>query len=415
MVEHLLLFQKILLSLAIGALIGLERERRARGREFFAGVRTFMLVALFGLLSGFLSQLIENFLPIYIGLFGIIGFAMASYLIEYSRIKVVGMTTEIAFIITYLIGILLFFENLPYFLSISLGILLTLILISKESLHKFARHLTKKELRDAVIFAVISFVILPILPDRTIDPFHILNPFIIWLSLVFVLSISFFAYAAMRIFGAKKGLELTGIFGGLATSTGVAVNMAEKVALNKKILYSATFAIVIAGSVMFIRQWIVASFFNSDILNYFLPFSILSLTGILLSLIPLKKSEKERAEIELGSPLALRPALKFILFFILIYFISHLIRDKFGFLGLYTIALIAGLVEVDAITISLVTMGINPFIAANGMIFAGLSNTFSKWFLVNWLGTKEISREVGKFFAVLILIGFFLLYLLNVF
>jgi len=413
MVVDLILFQKIIIALAIGALVGLERERRVKGKEIFAGFRTFMLIALFGLLTGYAAQLLQNFLPVYIGLFAVSGLTISSYFIEFKRTKSVGMTTEVAFLLVYMIGLILFFEQFPYYLSIALGIILTLILVSKESMHKFAKHLTQHELRDAIIFAIIAFVILPILPNEIIGPFNIIiNPYIVWLSMVFVLSVRFVAYIAMKIFGARKGLALTGVFGGFGSSTAVAVNMAESVRSNKKLLYSAVFATVIAASVMFFRQLVVASFFNIGILSYFLPFVTLTMLGAVLSFIPLKKSEKEKAKIGIGSPLALKPALKFALFFMFVFFISNFIRDNYGFVGIYAIAFLAGLVEVDAITISLATMGVSPIIAVKGILLAGLANTFTKWLLTQWMGTKKMSKIIGMLFAFLIVVGAILFFLI---
>lgn len=415
MVE-LLLFQKILLSLAIGALIGLERQRRARG-EIFAGIRTFMLVCLFGLLVGYLSGLLSSYVPIYLGLFSIGLLSVASYVEDFRKTKSIGVTTEIAFMLTFIIGVINFFESYPYFLTISLGILLTFVLISLESLHAFARHLTRKEIRDAIVFAILIFIILPILPNEPVDPFGALNPYTIWLSVVIVLSISFAAYVAMKIFGAKKGLALTGLFGGLASSTAVAISMAEKVKQNKRILYSATFATVIAASTMFFRQVLLTSFFNYSLaISLFVPLVILGVLGYIMSYFLWRKSEKEKTIITIGSPLALRPALQFAIFFTLILFVSHLAQNYFGYRGLFMIAIIAGLVDVDAITISLATLSLSslsPILALIGIILAGISNTFSKWFLVNWLGTKKMGTEVGKAFGILIVAGVIILLFLG--
>lgn len=202
MLENFVLFQKIILSLTIGALVGIEREKRGRG-ELAEGLRTFMLVCLFGVLSGVFSDVLHSDLPFFAAFFAVGALTVLAYVAKTKR-RHLGLTTEMAFLLTFIIGIVIFFDNYPYFLSISLGILLTFILISKEFLHRFAKQLKIKEIRDAVCFAVLTFVILPMLPNRTIDPFNTLNPFLIWLSIVLVLSISFVGYVAMESFWSKK-------------------------------------------------------------------------------------------------------------------------------------------------------------------------------------------------------------------
>jgi hypothetical protein len=242
-----MLFQKVMLALAIGALIGIERERHAkayifekpkkgkRGRkkavkrktEIFAGFRTFMLISLLGLLTSHLTSIVINMTPIYIGISSIAVLAFMSYYLNYKKFGVIGMTTEIAFFLTYVIGIFLYFESAPFFLSISLGIILTLILFFREPLHKFAYGLTKKEIRDAIVFAALLFIIFPMLPIYPIGPFGAINLSLIWQSMLVVMFVSFAGYVAMKVFGHKLGIGIAGVFGGLASSTSVAVIMAE--------------------------------------------------------------------------------------------------------------------------------------------------------------------------------------------
>ena len=205
MVEEI--FLKIVLSLGIGALVGIEREQRAKG-EVAQGIRTFILVSLLGFLSTHFSFLLQSFLPFYLA------FIFAGILTALAYLKKIekGQTTNFAFLITFLLGTLVYFDNFPFYLSISMAILLTFILASKEILHTFSKHLTKEEVWNAVFFAVLSFVVLPVLPNKTIDPLNSINPFLIWSSVVIVLSLSFVAYILMKIFGPKKGIILSGVW-----------------------------------------------------------------------------------------------------------------------------------------------------------------------------------------------------------
>ena len=231
MIENYILLQRIVLTLAVGALVGVEREWRGRG-EHIAGLRTFMLVCLVGFLSGIMAELLQSSVIIYItmvfsGLFALVGYAYKAH-----HLKSFGITTEVAFLMTFVIGLMFSFESVNVFYPIALGIILTFVLVSKESMHSFVRHLKQKEIFSAVVFAIITFVILPVLPNEVIDPglSNSLNPRMIWLSVVLVLSISFAGYIAMKIFGAKRGMAVTGILGGIASSTSLSITMAERVA-----------------------------------------------------------------------------------------------------------------------------------------------------------------------------------------
>jgi len=413
------IFPKIVLSLALGALVGIEREKRGKG-ELVEGIRTFILVSLLGTLSGYFSEILNTTLVIFISLFLVGMLTILGYLSKVRK-KHFGLTTEMAFILTFAIGLVVFFDSYPYYLSVSLSILLTFILVSKGFLHRFAKHLTETEIWDAAIFGIVAFIILPLLPSslpKTIDPLGVLNPFVIWFSIVIVLTVSFLSYIAMKVFGAKKGLPLAGLLGGLASSTGVTIDMVQKVKTNRKILYSAVFAVVLASSTMFLRMLAVSFIFNSDVaLKLVLPLAILSVSGFVLSFTSWKKISNDKTSISIKSPLALGSTLKYGIFFVFIFFISGLIKSYFGTKALYIVALVAGLIDVDAITMSYSSLAatvLSPGVAALGILIAGLSNTFSKWFLSRWMGNESMGVEVGKYFSILILIGIFSLLIIGI-
>jgi len=409
--ENILLLQKILLALAIGALIGIERERRRIREEIFAGVRTFMLTCLFGLLTGYLSQLFSSCLPIYIGLATVCSIAIVSYGLKSAKTRRVGLTTRTAFILAFIIGVIVFYEDYPYLISISLGVITTLLLLSKESLHKFARGLKKNEIRDAILFAIIAFIILPLLPNKPLDLFPAINPYVVWLVVVAILGISFFAYVAIKALGSH-GLVLTGLFGGFSSSTQLALVVANDVKRHKRLLYSSAFAVVIASSLMFFRQIIISLFFNVSLVQAIIPFSLVGGLGISLSYLLWKKSKKEKASISLSSPLALKPAFGFLAYLVFILLLTGFVRKYFAPKAIYLVAFLNGLVDVDAITISLATAsasGLSPLVAVNGMLIAATTNTLSKWFLIKWVGAEKLAEEVKKFFLALIVVCVFLL------
>jgi uncharacterized membrane protein (DUF4010 family) len=408
--QYELIFE-ILLSIAIGALIGIERQRRARG-EVFAGIRTFMLVSLFGYLSAFLTSYSESLIPIYIGLVGVCLLSGLSYFLTYKKVKAVGLTTEVAFILTFLIGILIFFDTFPYLLPISLGTIVTLILFGKEASHKFARHLTKKELRDAIIFVIIAFIILPLLPTEPIDPYGIFDLYLIWFALVLLLGISFVAYVALKVFGAR-GLLLSGFFGGLASSTSVTAAMAGRIKDKPSLTHAATSATVLACSAMFLRSLLIISIFNLNAaFSLLVPFLCLGLSGFFISYLMWRKTKIGRREtVKVTSPLSFKLAIKFTLLFALILAVTRTVRMFYGTELIYPISFISGLSDVDAIAISLATLEIESKIISKSIILAGMANTIFKMLLFSYIGGKRANKEIFKIFPPQLAIGllFFLL------
>ena len=406
---------KLLLSIALGALTGIEREKHGKG-ELVEGLRTFMLISFLATLSAYFAEVFNTFLIVIVafvfaGLLTLLGY------ISKSRKKHVGLTTEVAFLVTFIIGLIVYYDSYPYILSISSGLFLALILASKGRMHHFAKHRKEKEIWDAIIFAIITFVILPILPNRTIDPFNSFNPFLVWLSIVLVLTISFVGYIAMKIFGVRKGSALTGILGGFASSTAVAVAMSEETKKYPKIFNSAALAIALASSTMFLRMLAVDFVVNSDIaMKVVLPFAVLGIVGYFLSFLILKNKKTEQ-KINLSSPLSFKSAFGFGIFFVLVFFLSRIFEGYFGNTGILLFAFLAGLVEVDAINISLATLAItslNPMTAVYGIILAAIANTISKWGLTKYFGTRELARDVGKVLIFLIGIGIAFLFIVSI-
>jgi len=408
------IFLKIIFSLGIGALVGVEREQRIKG-ELAQGIRTFMLASFLGTLSSYFSSMLQSFIPFYITFIVMGMLTTLGYLNKTKRNKQLGMTTEFAFLLTFLFGVMIFYDSFPFYLSVSAAILLTFILASKELLHAFSKHLKSGEVWNAVLFAILTFIVLPILPNRTIDPFDAINPFVIWAGVVVVLSISFAAYILMKIFGAKRGIILTGLLGGLISSMAVAVSMANDSKKHKRILYSATFAVLLASSTMFPRVLIISGIFNYSVaLTLFVPLAIIGVLGYILAFSIFEKILKEKPKLALKSPLDLKTALRFGFFFTVILFLSSLARNYFGESAIYPIALLAGLVDVDAITISFLSLALtslSPAVAVKGIIIAALANTFSKWLLIFWLGNRKMAGIIGKIFLVMIVVGGILLFL----
>lgn len=405
-------FLKLLLALGIGALVGVEREQRGKG-EFAQGVRTFTLVSILGTLSAHFSILINSFFPFYIA-FTTTGILTALGYLSKTKKGRYGLTTEFAFLLTFLLGVLVYFDQFPFYLSVSSAILLTFLLASKELLHAFSKHLKREEIWSAAFFAILSFVVLPVLPNYPIDPFGIFNPFLVWASVVVVLSISFIAYIIMKIFKSREGIFLTGVLGGMVSSTAVTLSMIEETKKNRKLLKVATVSILLASATMFLRVFFLASIFNFDLAPLiFPPFFVLAILNFLLTIPLAKKVEKRRSPIVLTSPLQFKVAFFFAALFISTLILINLAELYFGDEAVYLISLIAGLANMDAIAISLSSSAfvvIPPSVAVKGLILASISNTFSKWFLALVLKEREIAFSLIKIFLFLILVGIAMLF-----
>src|SRR3989338_619917 len=314
---------KIILSLVLGALVGLERELSIKmsNKKNFAGLRTFMLITVLGTFTAYISDTFSPaFLPVM--LIGIVLLTIAGYLVTSYFNKDFGMTTEISVLLSFLMGVLVYFgpENIAIAFTISMAVFLSL----RDKLHSFVGNIQHEELLDTLKFAIIAFVILPFLPRVSYDKFDVLNHYNIWLMVVFVSGIGFFGYVLTRIFGTKKGVGVTGLLGGLVSSTAVTTTMSN-LSKKEKNTNPFVFATILASSVMFIRVFIEVYFVNREFSGFlFIPLSMMALTGIIGSLIIWHKKSNINAEVELKSPFTLMPALKFGLFYVLILFLSKI-------------------------------------------------------------------------------------------
>ena len=207
---ELVILKNILVALALGALIGLEREYaryKKRGHEY-AGIRTFPLIALFGFLSAYFGDLYSVWiLGIGILLIGLL-VVIAYFLMNRRTRHYIGATTEVAGFIMFFIGALCYYDELA--LAAVITVVMAVILYARSMLHHFAKRMTPQELRDTIKFAVIALVILPFLPNKGYGPLELFNPFITWLMVVFISGISFIGYILMKWIG-ERGIAVTGL------------------------------------------------------------------------------------------------------------------------------------------------------------------------------------------------------------
>jgi uncharacterized membrane protein (DUF4010 family) len=270
---------------------------------------------------------------------------------------------------------------------------------------KFRDSTTPHEFRASVLLFIMTFVILPFLPDRTIDVWGLFNLYRIWMMVILVAGISFFGYIAIRLLGSTHGIGLAGLFGGLISSTAVAMSMARRIHENGFLSKNLAIGISLASSVMLIRAGLEIWVINPELLRPFiLPIIIGSLCGYgYIGLLYItSKREDIPQNIEFKNPFSLKEALIMGLAFGATLALITLANRYIGDAGVYTVAAISGISDVDAIILSLSSLaknGLSPATAHYAILIAILSNTFAKMALVFFLGKMELFRFVFIYYA----------------
>ncbi|HDR28759.1 MgtC/SapB family protein, partial [Rhodovulum sp.] len=264
--EDFELFRRLGLALAIGLLFGLERGWHARGEpegERVAGLRTFGLTGLLGGVCGWLGMLVG---PVFPGLaFGAMAALVAvTYWAQIEENEDQGLTTEVALLLTFALGAAALLGDMAA--AAAVAVVATALLSLKRVLHGWVARIRQFELAALVQLAVISVVILPLLPNRGYGPGATLNPHELWLAVVIVAGLSFLGYAAIRVAGAGLGAVITGLFGGLASSTSTTLALSRLVRSDARLGPVMAIGVVLAGSVTFLRVLVVGTIFARDLL-----------------------------------------------------------------------------------------------------------------------------------------------------
>ena len=408
---------QLIIATSLAGLIGLERERQLQKKGFssFGGFRTFSMMGALG----FLAFLLEKGFKI--NHFLIIVFICTMALVAVSHTfntfvqKKLGLTSELSLIASFLIGILVAQDKIV--LAITISILFVTLLEFKNFLHRLAKNFTEIEFLAILKFLIIAGVILPILPNQNIDPWGIFNPRNIWFMVVLVASIRFVGFFLAKIFGQQKGIIITAIFGGLASSTAVTTSLAQqsKKETNSKsdlTFLSFLIGILFANAIMFLRVFlevkIVFPFLAQSLAIplFTMAFSAFLLAGI-LCLIKTKKIKSKK--IITSQPFSLLEALKFGIFFVLVLASAKILPKFLGDMGLFATAMISGLADTDAITLStanLVKTGDIKFtIAVQVITLAVVVNTLVKIVITLLFGHKRLAFLTFLSFTLIILLG----------
>jgi uncharacterized membrane protein (DUF4010 family) len=401
-------------ALVIGALIGLEREfyQQKEKSPDFAGIRTFSLIALLGSVSSFLAGDFGIILAA-LALGGLILMTTVSYSGALVRSRTeTGITTEVAAILTFLFGVLVMGDHA--LVAIALAVITSLLLTFKGELHGFIRNMSPEDIHVTLQFALVAAVILPLLPNLTIDPWGLLNPFQIWLMVVFVSGMGFSGYVLMTILGPSRGINLMGILGGLASSTATTISFSSASREYPHMAHHYARAVVLASTVMFPRVLFLILVIHPPLaLKVIIPFTLMLIAGLIFIFViqrsQLTDTDTIHPQYKITNPLKLSTAIKFGLLFAFVLVVVELSQTFLGSSGVYLTSFVTGLTDVDAITLSVTRLAqrteISSDVAGTAVIIAALMNTVSKGAISYFSGTQELRSSVIKAFILMILVG----------
>ena len=398
-------------ALAAGLLIGAERGWQGRNADdalLVAGIRTF---ALSSLLGAFAMLLGEHFGVIaWAVIFA--GFAilvLGSYFGELQRLGDMGLTSEVALLITFLLGSLAMAGYAG--LAASGAVAVALLLNLKQSLHAALQRLSEAELSGALKLLFISIVLLPALPNQGYGPWQAFNPYAIWWMVVLIASIGFAAYVAIRLMSMRQGLMITALLGGVVSSTAMTVTLA-RLAAGRNLHTILASGLLATSALMFPRILLEVGLVNASLLPYLTwPLAMAALvyaTGAVLYFLRAGSESEEQAEPPLKNPFELGPALRFAALLALILLLVEGAQHWFGDIGVYLVALLSGLADVDAITLSLARSAqgeLEADVAVHGIFLAALSNSLVKASLIALMGDRRLALMTLPIMAAGLLAG----------
>jgi len=394
---------KFLTSLTIGLLIGLERERNPSAK---AGLRTFALVSLFGTLIALLADKSGSPWLLIAGLLAVAGMIIAAYLNSPAENHDPGTTTVAALLICYALGVLVWYDLSK--LAVMLAIATTVLLYFKPELQGMTQRLSRRDLVSILQFAVLSFVILPILPNQNFGPYDAFNPHHAWMMVVLISGLSLAGYVALRIVGQRYGAPLLGFLGGLVSSTATTLLYARHSKLNEGMLRLSAVVILIASQVVLIRLAVVSGIVSPGILKQLIPVMGLGLLFGLVATAFHWKRLQNAGDLPLpqtANPTELHAALGFGLLFVVVLLCSAWLSDVAGSGGLYLVAIASGLTDVDAITLSSLRLfqmdKLSSEQAVISIAIAFISNMAFKFGLAVSIGGMALAKHIaGGFVAI---------------
>ncbi len=394
------LFYRFGAALVIGTLIGLEREHSGSERpELFAGVRTFALIALSGAAAALAAEALASPLA-FIAVLLVLGLLLSiAYYVIATR-NDIGLTTEMSALITFLTGALCYWDYV--LLAAAVGVVTAALLSFKGEMHRFAQRITRQDIYATLKFAVISAIVLPLLPNQSFGPppFDVLNPYRIWLMVVLISGISFLGYVLIKLMPARNGVGITGLLGGLVSSTAVTISLSERSRQAPALAMHFALSIILAWAVMFLRTPVeIGAVDPSLVSTVWLPMVLAAVVTLIYAAVLYRRLGKDVQEhVEFANPFELGPAIKFGLLYAVILLAARAAQLYLGSSGLYLSALFGGAADVTAITLTVAelhrTGSLDATAAVQALVLAAAANTVVKAAIVVFAGLPPMRKWV---------------------
>ena len=394
------LWQELGIALGLGLLVGLQREWVEKG---IAGIRTFSLITLLGTVCALLSSTYGGWI-VAAGLLAVGALLAVAHIQQHdARRGPPGLTTEMAALLMFVVGALIPLGH--QVAAIAIGGSTAVLLQWKQPLHGFVRRIGQEDLRAVFRLVLLALVVLPLLPDRTFDPYEVLNPFRIWRIVVLIVGISVGGYLTAKYVGARIGSVLGGIFGGLISSTATTVSYARRSRALPEASSLAAMVIMIASTVVYLRVALEVVLVAPAIAGQVLP-PLAAMAGWmgLLSVIAAWRARSQNPQLPTPKdPSELMAAVAFGALYALVLLSVAAAREHLGNPGLYLVAALSGLTDMDAITLSTAQMIDRGQVAvATGwrmMLVGSLSNILFKGLVIGLLGHRQLLKSLGLLFG----------------
>jgi uncharacterized membrane protein (DUF4010 family) len=400
------LLKALLVSASLGALLGLERQwsgqRNHPKAETVAGARTF---ALWGVLGTLCAWIDRGHQP---GIFlaGFVGMVLLVSLFLFRRAvrdRDIGLTTGAVSLATYLLGGLVSYGEVKT--AVVVAVSLVVLLASKDWLHRMSRKFTSTDVYQALQFAAVTGIVLPLVPDRPYGPYGAFNPFNIWLMVVLVSGLGFAGYVAVRIFGENRGLAMTGLLGGLASSTATTLAMSRASSERPALGQVCALAVILACTVMLGRVAVLVGAVSPALLGAAAPWlALMAVPALVFAAWSWRHFRGEETAAgtanpaEAHNPLSLRVAIQFAILYALIVLLVKWAQDVFGGAGLYAASFLSGLTDLDAISLSLAQLQKTGHVpageGARALVIAAMANALLKAGMAVTLGSASMRRPV---------------------
>ena len=394
-----------LVTLFIGLLLGLERERsQGKGGEgLFAGIRTFPILALSGYIAGFAADHGASLvLPATLLVIG----SLAALSYWRSSSQHAGATTEVLALVAPLLGALVQWGQAP--LAAAIAVVTTLLLTQKAPLHKIAGNISEEEIVAILKFGLVAVVLVPLLPTRPLGPYEAIVPRQVGIVVLILSGVSLLAYLLVRLLGDRAGWVLAGLLGGMVSSTAVTLSFSGKARDAPGAVRPLAVGLVLASTVLYMRGLLLTAIFDRELGIYLAPrlVALFVLGAVFAGFLFRKKATSSAEKPPLGNPVELGRAVTLGLIFSGVVVLSRVAQARLGTQGLWLTGVVGGFIDVDSVAVAVARLhqqGMAPVESAGGaFLLATLSNAVLKSGIVLIIGGARLARIVLPAFGILV-------------